>query len=500
MAYTTKTWSDADTGVAVLAAFNSHIRDLLVPQPTIDIDVFLEPKSQTTWNTLTVDTSSAWTRKGCRLSSSSSGSEIAWDITLSAGTWRIDVLHQQTLSSGIVTVKVDDVSQGTVDCFGTTNNTVGSATGLIIPATRTVTLKLSITTKNAGSAGYECYLGAVTLRRIDTLPTPKTWAAGVLKRNDLNANLRDLTAPPSLLDIDVFLPATANTNWSTITLDSPSNTHLYSGHKNSGGSQNDAINWDVILPAGTWRVDLLHTKGTDRGVYSVRFDGVEKGTIDGYNASAQYNQASSVTGITVASSGKVTVALVMATKHASSSSYVGAIQGLRLRRTDTPTTPRTWALGDEPTAAFLNTHVRDLTAPQSIIDINVFASPKSQTNWSSIVADTLGIYQSLKTSSGAQNAEMAWDVGLTAGTWRVDLIHYQDSDRGIYTVSLAGTSVGTIDGYNAAQTHNVISSITGVAVAASGFKELKLKMETRNASSSSYRGAIQALRLRRTDI
>jgi hypothetical protein len=110
-------------------------------------------------------------------------------------------------------------------------------------------------------------------------------------------------------------------------------------------------------------------------------------------------------------------------------------------------------------------------------------------------------------SSGTQNDEIYWDILIPTGTWVLRLIHFQASNRGIYTVSIDGTSVGslggsssTIDGYNAVTTPNVVSEITGIAVPASSttLRRLKLKMATKNASSTLYIGSIAVLAMRRT--
>lgn len=101
----------------------------------------------------------------------------------------------------------------------------------------------------------------------------------------------------------------------------------------SSGAQNAVIGWDVLLAAGTWTLELLHNKGSDRGIYTVALAGSSIGTIDGYNASLSPKQRSQITGITVAATGKKRLTLTMASKHASSSSYFGHLSGLRLLRT-----------------------------------------------------------------------------------------------------------------------------------------------------------------------
>lgn len=97
----------------------------------------------------------------------------------------------------------------------------------------------------------------------------------------------------------------------------------------------------------------------------------------------------------------------------------------------------------------------------------------------------------------AQNDEIAWDVVLAAGTWKLTMHSRKSSNVGIYTVSVEGTSVGTIDGYSASAAAG-LDTISGIAIATTGKHRLKFKMATKNASSSGYVGNPQAISLRRT--
>jgi len=135
---------------------------------------------------------------------------------------------------------------------------------------------------------------------------------------------------PWLIDIDVFTTPGASTNWDTTNAQSDS---IYCGNLASDTTQNDEISWPVVLSVGTWTFSLMHTTTTVSGIYSVQFDTVEKGTIDGYSGSTVRNVVSTITSIAVAASGKVTLKLKMATKHASSSAYGGYLQHVRLIRT-----------------------------------------------------------------------------------------------------------------------------------------------------------------------
>jgi hypothetical protein len=133
-----------------------------------------------------------------------------------------------------------------------------------------------------------------------------------------------------------------------------------------------------------------------------------------------------------------------------------------------------------------------------LIDVDAFMTAKSHTNWNTVTLDSTQINQGRRSSTGAQNAEVAWDVMLAAGTWKVEIFMRTDTDKGIYSVRLDDVEVGTIDGYSASATNNVRGSVSGIAVTRSGKYELELRMATKNGSSSSYVGWINSVQLTRT--
>jgi hypothetical protein len=132
------------------------------------------------------------------------------------------------------------------------------------------------------------------------------------------------------------------------------------------------------------------------------------------------------------------------------------------------------------------------------IPIDVFPAAIQTTTFDTLTADSGCVGGARKRSTGAQNSVIGWDVVLAAGTWTVALIHFQDTDRGIYTVAFDGSSVGTIDGYAGSTTRNTRSTITGISVATTAKIRVTLTMATKNGSSSSYYGEINALQFVRT--
>lgn len=103
----------------------------------------------------------------------------------------------------------------------------------------------------------------------------------------------------------------------------------------------------------------------------------------------------------------------------------------------------------------------------------------------------------ISNGAGTQNDEISWDLILEAGTWDVIFHHRRSTNVGIYTVSLGGVTIGTVDGYAAAPAAQK-SSILGAVVATTGKKRLTFKMATKNPSSSAYVGTLQFVTVRRS--
>lgn len=101
-------------------------------------------------------------------------------------------------------------------------------------------------------------------------------------------------------------------------------------------------------------------------------------------------------------------------------------------------------------------------------------------------------------NSGAQNDEVSFYVTLGAGTWSFRMLSGTFSNAGIVTVSLGGSSIGTLDQYSSTNYAGVKGEITGVSVATSGKKTLNLKMASKNGSSSGYYAIIHYIWLVRT--
>ena len=100
----------------------------------------------------------------------------------------------------------------------------------------------------------------------------------------------------------------------------------------TGVAQNDAWAIDVVLAKGTWDCHLWVRKSTNTGIVTLNQDGASQGTVDTYAAAAAASKVS-VTGWSVAATGKKRMQLLMATKNASSTNYVLTMYGIEFRRT-----------------------------------------------------------------------------------------------------------------------------------------------------------------------
>jgi hypothetical protein len=99
-------------------------------------------------------------------------------------------------------------------------------------------------------------------------------------------------------------------------------------------------------------------------------------------------------------------------------------------------------------------------------------------------------------STGTLNNEATWNVNLPSGTYKIVVRHSKANNRGVYHVYFDGVDEGNFDGYNAS-TAFVINSITGLAWVG-GVVAIKIKMESKHASSTDYFGVLYDIYLVRT--
>jgi len=100
----------------------------------------------------------------------------------------------------------------------------------------------------------------------------------------------------------------------------------------SDGTQNDAITFDFACNAGTHTLEFFHLPFQSRGIYTLQIDGSTIGTVDGYASSLNPTRAV-LTGISISTTGQHTLSVVMASKNASASGYLGMIDRAVLTQT-----------------------------------------------------------------------------------------------------------------------------------------------------------------------
>ncbi|HSW90449.1 MAG TPA: hypothetical protein VLF64_00455 [Candidatus Saccharimonadales bacterium] len=110
--------------------------------------------------------------------------------------------------------------------------------------------------------------------------------------------------------------------------------------------------------------------------------------------------------------------------------------------------------------------------------------------WNSIYltnTDTANFVGWVNSSDTAQNNSITFDFACNAGTHTLEFFHLPFQNRGIYTLQIDGTTIGTVDGYSGGLVPTR-SVLTGITVSTSGQHTFTILMATKNASSSGYQG------------
>lgn len=256
------------------------------------------------------------------------------------------------------------------------------------------------------------------------------------------------------------------------------------GFLNGSAAQNDSITFTVPMQqGGVYDICIVGSTGNNQGIATVTIDGATVGTIDTYSAGSVLNVHNEVSGVTVDSTGIKELKLTMATKNPSSSAYIIGLSAISVTRTDDA--------------------VVDLPGVENLphrVDIYPWCQSEfSETGTWNITASgtALGaIYEN--DTADAQNDELTWQVALDAGTWDLTSIFEKGPNEAIQTWKLNGTSIGTIDGYDAGGSENNVTAITGFTVDTPGIYTLQCIAETRNGSSAGWQLGLQHIVLQRT--
>lgn len=100
-------------------------------------------------------------------------------------------------------------------------------------------------------------------------------------------------------------------------------------------------------------------------------------------------------------------------------------------------------------------------------------------------------------TSDAQNDRIDYKAFLSAGTYTFSLMCAKNTTCAISTILIDGSSVGTLDWYDAL-TYDVVQTITGIVVATPGLKTISIKAATRNAGAGGWALYLCSMALFRT--
>jgi len=101
-------------------------------------------------------------------------------------------------------------------------------------------------------------------------------------------------------------------------------------------------------------------------------------------------------------------------------------------------------------------------------------------------------------SSLADGDNISYKVFLAAGTYTLRLLVMTGSNAPILDVDIDAAEVASFDLYTGSTVYNSLQSQVDIAVATSGLKTLKLRVDGKNGSSSSYKASVSVIALWRT--
>lgn len=231
-------------------------------------------------------------------------SEIAWQVWMDVGTWKIAYVYQTAPNYGIASFLIDSASVGTIDQYnaaGAVNN-YGEVSGISVTTAGLKTLTIRAASRHASSTGYFLPMNSIALiRTAGTSSTPGgvdtpgyTW---------------------------MYLPWMGEKAKGGTWARSQDSAKFGGGSYNSDALSGSYLEWDIWLDAGTHKFASVASKAADSGIWDIQLNGVSKATIDMYASPATPNNYVEATGITVTTSGVYTFRLTSTTKNASSSAY-----------------------------------------------------------------------------------------------------------------------------------------------------------------------------------
>lgn len=121
----------------------------------------------------------------------------------------------------------------------------------------------------------------------------------------------------------------SHTNWNT---KNQSSADWGATEVSSTTAQNNEISYAFTAPAGTYTLSIFHKLGPSRGIYTIYIDDAALGTtVDGYAASiTPTGGTTDIDNIVLATGGRHVLKFKMETKNASSTGYLGCLNGVQI--------------------------------------------------------------------------------------------------------------------------------------------------------------------------
>lgn len=128
-----------------------------------------------------------------------------------------------------------------------------------------------------------------------------------------------------------------------------------------------------------------------------------------------------------------------------------------------------------------------------------FPALASTGTWDTVQVNTDYLFSGVRqnTSNTIDDSIDLADVPLAAGTWKVEVMSSRNTNQGIVSVQFDGVEKGTVDTYGTLA-YNVVFSVASISVTTTAKVRLRLKMTSKNASSTGYYLNIEWVKLTRT--
>lgn len=363
----------------------------------------------------------------------------------------------------------------------------------------------------AETGGGDAARGAATMLIVlaPSIWREHTWVDGEIPTaaalNDVSAALALAGPAQRQIELDPLIPPHYQRGWSRAVAQFGPGSAPYGGYRISQGAQGAYIGWDVYLRAGQYLPALVHDRNTDRGIYSLRLDGQEVATFDGW-ASSQAWAWDVGTEISVATSRLYRVELVMAARHASSSGYVGKIAHCGLLCVDTtqPWSPtRSFVDGEIESSAQWRRHVRDaleaVGAHQPHIILDTLQPASETATWPTLVTGVPAHLNAYRQSNGNQYASLTWHVPLVPGVYRFGVRYQRGGDCGRFALYVDGVrqpaDAGPLEeiesyGGTGVNDRGWYTEFQPFVVAKCARVALTLRMESKDPASTGYYGRV----------